>query len=55
MADDAPYSTSSGCATTHSTRRKAPSGNGASSSAAMARGYRSISRWHVGLGGAKGG
>ena len=34
-ADDTPYSTSSGCATTHSTRRKASSGNGGSRSEAM--------------------
>ena len=27
-ADDVPYSTSSGCATTHSTRSNAPGGNG---------------------------
>src|SRR5689334_18589550 len=34
-ADDIPYSTSSGCATTHSTRRKASSGNGGIKSVAM--------------------
>src|SRR5262249_8184590 len=34
-ADDIPYSTSSGCATTHSTRRKASSGNGGTKSVAM--------------------
>src|ERR1700733_14728904 len=35
-ADDIPYSTSSGCATTHSTRRKASSANGGIKSSAMA-------------------
>src|SRR5215831_13333105 len=34
-ADDTPYSTSSGCATTHSTRRKASSANGGTKSVAM--------------------
>src|SRR5579863_5143306 len=34
-ADDVPYSTSSGCATTHSTLRKASSGNGGTRSGVM--------------------